>query len=308
MEPSKVVKALKVLQDEGREDLIKEGVLEEAWVGLRRPKRLSAEGVSAAVAACASPLKTFKKFKSESANGRKVTRSPEIYEVVRGDIVALQSLGGVPRRSASSLPRRQGSSLLQRVTAGGRGSGLVSAVRVGGRMGVQVRFAHARMGKTRQARSPLERGDKLNMGAVEERPLGGTSKVAAPSVDSRLISALKERELGTPVKMAALVSNIEDEVVVISDDDEDVQVTQDSVLVKGTKGDVGFSRQRGGKIMQWIPRVVSPMLHRVQSWEVGNQAVFRLGEQIELVDKSGAVLKGTDCGEVSSTGAMGRAI
>ncbi|KAJ1137194.1 hypothetical protein NDU88_003607 [Pleurodeles waltl] len=49
------------------------------------------------------------------------------------------------------------------------------------------------------------------------------------------------------------------------------------------------------------------MLHRVQSWEVGNQAVLQLGEQIELVDNSGAVFKGTVCGEASSTGAIGRA-
>ncbi|KAJ1201099.1 hypothetical protein NDU88_004914 [Pleurodeles waltl] len=250
MELSKVVKALKVLQDEGWEDLIKEGVLEEAWVGLRRPKRLSAEGVLAAVAACASPLKIYKKFKSKSATGRKVTCSPEIDEVVGDDIVAPQSLGGVRRRGASSLPGCQGSSLLRRVKAGGRGSGLVSAVKVGSRMGAQVRFAHARMGKMRQARSPLERGNKLNMGAVEERPLGCTSNMAAPSVDSRLISALKERNLGTPVKMAAPVFNVEDEVVVSSDDDEDLQVSQDSVLVKGTKGNVGSYRQKGGRFMQ----------------------------------------------------------
>ncbi|KAJ1161360.1 hypothetical protein NDU88_001847 [Pleurodeles waltl] len=107
--------------------------------------------------------------------------------------------------------------------------------------------------------------------------------------------------------MAAPVSNIEDEVVVISDGDEEVRVSKGSGLVKGTKGNVGSDRQRAGRFMQWIPRVVSPMLHWVQSWEVGNQAVFRLEEQIKLVDRSGAMLKGTVCGEVSSTGAMGRA-
>ncbi|KAJ1161359.1 hypothetical protein NDU88_001846 [Pleurodeles waltl] len=91
------------------------------------------------------------------------------------------------QRGASSLPSRQSSSLLRRVTAGGRGSVLVSAVMVGGRMGAQVGFAHGRMGKTRQARSPLERGDEHNMGAVEERPLGGTSKMALPGVVSQPI-------------------------------------------------------------------------------------------------------------------------
>ncbi|KAJ1191640.1 hypothetical protein NDU88_000956 [Pleurodeles waltl] len=82
MEPNKVVQALKVLQDEGREDLIKEGVLEEAWVGLRRPKRLSSGGVMATVIACSSPQKKLKKCKSKSAEGRKVTRSPELMQDV----------------------------------------------------------------------------------------------------------------------------------------------------------------------------------------------------------------------------------
>ncbi|KAJ1142945.1 hypothetical protein NDU88_009257 [Pleurodeles waltl] len=144
----------------------------------------------------------------KSATGRKVARSPEIDDVVKDDVVVPQSLGGVWRCGASRLPRRQGSSLVRRVTVGGRGSGLMSAVKVGSRMGAQVRFAHAWMEKMTQARSPLERGDKLIMGAVKERPLGGTSKMAAPAVDSQLISALKERRLGTPVKMAAPVSNI----------------------------------------------------------------------------------------------------
>ncbi|KAJ1106717.1 hypothetical protein NDU88_004117 [Pleurodeles waltl] len=229
MEPSKVVKALKVLQDEGREDLIKEGVLEEAWVGLRRPKRLSADGVSAAVAACASPLKTCKKFRSKSATGRKVARSPEMEEVARDAVLAPQSLGSVRGCGASSPPRRQGSSLLRRVTAGGRGSGLVPAVKVGGRMGAQVRFAHARIRKTKQARSPLERGVKRDLSALEERPLGGTSNMAANSVDSQPFPALEERTLGTPVKMAAPVFNVEDEVVVISDEEEDAQVKPGAV-------------------------------------------------------------------------------
>ncbi|KAJ1119992.1 hypothetical protein NDU88_008175 [Pleurodeles waltl] len=58
--------------------------------------------------------------------------------------------------------------------------------------------------------------------------------------------------------------------------------------------------------MQSIPRVVSPMLNKVQSWELSNQAVFQLGEQIEFTDSSGAVFKGTVCGEASSAGSVGR--
>ncbi|KAJ1118527.1 hypothetical protein NDU88_006718 [Pleurodeles waltl] len=145
MEPSKVVKALKVLQDEGREDLLKEGVLEEAWVGLRRPKRLSAEGVSAAVAACTSPVRSGKKCSVRSATGRKVARSPEKVENVDFELLG-HSLVGSRRREICSLPRQQGLSLSRRVTAGGRGSALVAAVAMPGRMGARIRFAHAWIG------------------------------------------------------------------------------------------------------------------------------------------------------------------
>ncbi|KAJ1140369.1 hypothetical protein NDU88_006724 [Pleurodeles waltl] len=107
--------------------------------------------------------------------------------------------------------------------------------------------------------------------------------------------------------MAAPVSTVNNDVVIISDEDEEQQVSADTELVESSRGRVGFYGQRCGRFMQWIPRVVSPMLHRVQSWEVGNQAVLQLGEQIELVDNSGAVFKGTVCGEASSTGAVGRA-
>ncbi|KAJ1098214.1 hypothetical protein NDU88_003330 [Pleurodeles waltl] len=151
MEPSRVVEALKVLQDEGREDLIKEGVLEEAWVGLRRPKRLSAEGVSAAVAACSSPPKSSKKFKTKSAAGRKVSRSPEVFQVEAESSGHSQSLAGMRRRRGGCLPRRLGLSLVRRVSAGGRGAGLMTAVAVGGRMGAQDQSAHARLVKRVQA-------------------------------------------------------------------------------------------------------------------------------------------------------------
>ncbi|KAJ1202999.1 hypothetical protein NDU88_006794 [Pleurodeles waltl] len=118
MEPNKVVQALKVLHDEGREDLLREGVLEQAWVGLKRPKRLSAEGVSAAVVACTSPVKVLKKFKPKSVGGKKVARSPqsdvEPISVVRGPI---EGVAG-KRRGGSRFPRRQGASLSRRVAAG----------------------------------------------------------------------------------------------------------------------------------------------------------------------------------------------
>ncbi|KAJ1153966.1 hypothetical protein NDU88_006724 [Pleurodeles waltl] len=252
MEPSKVVKALKVLQEEGWEDLLKEGVLGEAWVGLRRPKRLSAEGVSAAVAACTSPVRTGKKFRCKSATGRKVAGSPDNEETVDLGLPG-HSLGGLRRRGICSLPRRQGSSLLKRVTAGGRGS--VIAVARRGLMGAQIRFAHARIGSKKQTCAPVERGAERDGLDLEEGTLAGTSKMAAPSAFGRQSVVLEEGMSGSHVRGDAHVAITEDDVVVISDDEEEVQ----------------------------------------------------LGEQIELVDHSGTVFKGTVCGERISSGAMGRA-
>ncbi|KAJ1119991.1 hypothetical protein NDU88_008174 [Pleurodeles waltl] len=188
MEPSKVVQALNVLQDEGREDLIKEGVLEQAWVGQRRPKLLSAKGVSAAVAACTSPVKAGKKFRCKSATGRKVARSPVGAEAAN-KVVAVQSPGRVKHRGISSLPRRQGSSLGRQVSAGGRGSIWRTAVSVGGRVGAQIPFAHVRIGAKKQARPPLERGVER---PLEKRSLASASKMAAASADHLYFFRLKK--------------------------------------------------------------------------------------------------------------------
>ncbi|KAJ1098616.1 hypothetical protein NDU88_003723 [Pleurodeles waltl] len=135
MEPNKVVQALKVLHDEGREDLLRDGVLEQAWVGIKHPKRLAADGVSAAVAACFSPVKHGKKFQSKSVGGRKVACSPpgddEILFAMPGPSASVAG----KRRGSCRFPRRQGALLSRRVAAGGRGAALTGAVRIPGRKG-----------------------------------------------------------------------------------------------------------------------------------------------------------------------------
>ncbi|KAJ1090381.1 hypothetical protein NDU88_003514 [Pleurodeles waltl] len=129
MESNSVVQALRVLQEAGREDLIKEGVLEQAWVGLKRPKRSSAERVSAAVLACKSPdsPKKFQKFKTKSVAGSKVSVSPERLDLIEEIPVQLPGASGV-RGGGTRLLRRSGSSLRQRVAAAGRGSSAELAV------------------------------------------------------------------------------------------------------------------------------------------------------------------------------------
>ncbi|KAJ1206031.1 hypothetical protein NDU88_001446 [Pleurodeles waltl] len=125
MEPSKGVQALKVFKDEGREDLIGEGVLEQAWVGLRRPKRLSADAVTAAIIAFTSPGRAPKKFKRKSVMGRKVARSPErLSEVFGAEAGNLPSVR-LHRQGSGKFPRRSGTSFQQRVAVGGRGGRLL---------------------------------------------------------------------------------------------------------------------------------------------------------------------------------------
>ncbi|KAJ1109655.1 hypothetical protein NDU88_007015 [Pleurodeles waltl] len=305
MEPSKVVKALKVLQDEGREDLLREGVLEEAWVGLRRPKRLSAEGVSAAVAACSSPVSAGRKFRVKSATGRKVARLP-VSDDTSDVVLPGPPLAVSKRRGICRLPRRQGSSLRSRVAAGSR-SFVNAAVAKRGHMGAQIRFAHARIGVRNQARAPYKTSAERERQDLEEGTLAGTSKMAAPIEFQQQSAFSVKKRSGSNPRCDASVLSFEEEVVVISDDEEEVQVSQVSLLSKEKRDDSDLSGRKGGSCIQLIPRVVSPMLHRVQSWGISNQANLQLGEQIELVDQDGNVFKGTVCGERCSSGAIDRA-
>ncbi|KAJ1137796.1 hypothetical protein NDU88_004192 [Pleurodeles waltl] len=207
MAANNVVQALKVLQDAGRKDLIKEGVLEQAWVGLKRPKRSSAERVTAAVLACTSPKspKKCKKFKVKSVAGRKVSVSPERSEGIEQGLLGLPDMRG----GGAHLTRRTGLFLRQRVAAMGRGSSItmvpgagqgkaasvvssrsqsaMSAVPPRGRMvacGASARaYKRARTLQKAVKEAPLavESGGECKDEQFEERPLGGAAKMAAPS-------------------------------------------------------------------------------------------------------------------------------
>ncbi|KAJ1172409.1 hypothetical protein NDU88_004256 [Pleurodeles waltl] len=207
MAANSVVQALKVLQDAGREDLIKEGVLEQAWVGLKRPKRSSAERVTAAVLACTSPKtpKKFKKFKVKSVAGRKVSVSPERSEGMEQGLLSLPDMRG----GGARLTWRTGSSLRQRVAAMGRGSsinmvpgagrgkaasvvisrsqGAMSAVPSRGQMVAcaaaarAYKHAPALQKAAKQAPLAVESGGERGEEQFEKRRLGGAAKMAAPS-------------------------------------------------------------------------------------------------------------------------------
>ncbi|KAJ1161282.1 hypothetical protein NDU88_001769 [Pleurodeles waltl] len=61
------------------------------------------------------------------------------------------------------------------------------------------------------------------------------------------------------------------------------------------------------RMLQWVPRVVSPVVRRVQEWERDNKSVFRAGEQVEFVDEQGTVIRGTISGVSSDGGRLGSA-
>ncbi|KAJ1107100.1 hypothetical protein NDU88_004496 [Pleurodeles waltl] len=148
------------------------------------------------------------------------------------------------------------------------------------------------MGKRRQARSPLERGDKLNIST-------GASNMAAPSVDSRPISALEERKLCTPVKMAVSVFNVEDEVVVISDEDEEVQSHASS------GHGVQASHQRSGRLVgeQSLPvKVSAPSEHRPEG-RVKPGAVYPTSRETAGVRPLGPLIDSDDARPSTSQGA-----
>ncbi|KAJ1198384.1 hypothetical protein NDU88_002225 [Pleurodeles waltl] len=92
----------------------------------------------AAVLACTSPQKKFKKCKSKSANGRKVLHSPDFIQDVGSEVSGAEEVVGMWRWGGGCFSRRSGISLARQVAAGGRGAGFVGVVRVGGRRGHRV--------------------------------------------------------------------------------------------------------------------------------------------------------------------------
>ncbi|KAJ1177675.1 hypothetical protein NDU88_002927 [Pleurodeles waltl] len=113
---NKIVQALKVLQEEGREDLLQAGVLEQAWAGLKKPKRVSPEGVAAAIMACALPFHKRKKILKKSVGCRKIRVSLERWcnlNEESGVCLPAQVVGG--RRGGLKFACRSGASLRQRL-------------------------------------------------------------------------------------------------------------------------------------------------------------------------------------------------
>ncbi|KAJ1197489.1 hypothetical protein NDU88_001347 [Pleurodeles waltl] len=215
MEINTVVQALKVLQEAGREDLIREGVLEQAWVGLRRPKRSSSDRVSAAVLACKSPVtspKKGRKFKVKSVAGRKVSFSPDH----ESEEARVSYEGGLPglvaaRRGAARTARRYGALLARRVAATGRGASVVTDGCVAGKSVGRSSRARSGAGAGRPrgamrtcsqkgagaARASFSKGARAHQVLLPQAPL------AVESEGEQDDQPFEERQLGGAAKMGA---------------------------------------------------------------------------------------------------------
>ncbi|KAJ1128281.1 hypothetical protein NDU88_006660 [Pleurodeles waltl] len=312
MEPNKEVQALKVLQDEGREDLIKEGVLEEAWVGLRRPKRLSSGGVMAAVIACSSPQKKFKKCKNKSAEGRKVKRSPDLLQEVLPQASGLNEPIVVRGWGAGRCSQRSGVSLTRRVAAGGRGAGpcgVVAFMRLQGARRVEAHAPGSGCDRlfSKQDQSPRKSGVERNAAILEEGTLGGAIKMAATSEKViPLTRTLEEGKLGASAKMAARSASVREDVIIISDEETEIQ---DKLRLVDDDNYLQSFGQLGGKVSRCVRgmrSLDSDVCQEVRDGNFGSQSVFKVGEQVEFVDQAGVVIRGVVCGQTSGDGSIGR--
>ncbi|KAJ1175900.1 hypothetical protein NDU88_001185 [Pleurodeles waltl] len=177
-------------------------------------------------------------------------------------------------------------------------------------MGARVVFAHARSArKLRRALPPVETGRERVTTSLEERALGGAHKMAAPLVsDWSDDQVLEESQSGTAGKMAAPVGIEDDEVVIISDEEEGELRGPEGAGDQVLDVFIGAGMKGVDRRSQSISKLFSPRSGKVQSGHLDKRAVFRLGEQVEFVDDSGRVLSGRVLGETSGSSAGDRAI
>ncbi|KAJ1213945.1 hypothetical protein NDU88_001574 [Pleurodeles waltl] len=187
--------------------------------------------------------------------------------------------------------------------------GVVSS---GGQTGAFTGSAHAakrvRAHKKGLQQAPLvlESGGEHCKPILEEGTLGGAANIATPSIDV-FSSDMGGSRCYCVHGQGGAEPSVDNEIVVISEEEgENGEVS--GGMGRGTNNlAAAGSGVQGTSLFQWVPRVISPMVHRVQEWEVANQSVSRAGEQVEFVDKQGSVLRGTICGVTREDGSAGYA-
>ncbi|KAJ1171161.1 hypothetical protein NDU88_003032 [Pleurodeles waltl] len=142
---------------------------------------------------------------------------------------------------------------------------------------------------------------------LKERTLGGAANMAAPSGFSSVADFNEDLHLEDGREVGD--DQFFDEVIVVIDSDEELEKGNE-FYGEGCSKSLPASASlpvQGGRSFQWIPRHVSPTVHRVQEGEVSNQLVLRAGEQVEFVDEQGTVIKGTICGATTDDSTSGMA-
>ncbi|KAJ1115726.1 hypothetical protein NDU88_003948 [Pleurodeles waltl] len=128
-------------------------------------------------------------------------------------------------------------------------------------------------------------------------PLGASS-ISKVNEDIHSVAGREDRD-----------DQFSDYIILVTDSDEEVEKGNDYYGEGGNRNitaSVSLSAQ-GDRSVQWIPRHGSPMVHRVQKWEVSNQSILRAGEQVEFVDEQGTVIRGTIYGAARDDGTSGMA-
>ncbi|KAJ1084553.1 hypothetical protein NDU88_004700 [Pleurodeles waltl] len=116
-------------------------------------------------------------------------------------------------------------------------------------MGARSKGARAQLHTRAQARSPIQRGVEQVLTADEERPLAGASKMAGPMILSQSMPALEKNRAGKPVMALAPGVQVSKEIVIISDEEEDVHEGAGSVADVELSGRWGFQGQRCNRFM-----------------------------------------------------------
>ncbi|KAJ1155721.1 hypothetical protein NDU88_008450 [Pleurodeles waltl] len=208
MEPSKVVQALKVLQEEGREDLLKEGVLEQVT---NSPERtVEFVGKSASNVPVAHPVRQggARFARRSGASFRQRVAAARRGMLSEGAVSAVGQVGlrllGARTLKSQRAPR--------------------TAASVVGQTGALSAGAHALKGQRasnkgkKQAPSTIESDAEQVELALEERAFGGATNMAAPSEDIEIGAVdIGRQHLSGGHELAALSDM---EVVVIDSDGE----------------------------------------------------------------------------------------
>ncbi|KAJ1164247.1 hypothetical protein NDU88_004692 [Pleurodeles waltl] len=84
--------------------------------------------------------------------------------------------------------------------------------------------------------------------------------------------------------MAARIEDRQEPILIVSDSEEDDPLG--NFNIKGAMRDLEQVRRSENNILvQWVPRLVSPMLHKMQHWDVENRTLIQTGQLVEVMDK-----------------------